>query len=75
MPGTDGTQLKKRLCVIFRFFLIILISSAFVGNVMIDSAGIDTVINTVPGPVFFNSRGVHICSVAVFGKVGFGVTG
>ncbi len=75
IPVTGGEKLKKRHCVIFRFFLIILISSAFVGKVKIVSAGIDTVTNTVVGLVWINCRGVHVGRVAVIGKTGFGVTG
>lgn len=45
------------------------------GRVKVDSAGIDTVTNTEHGPNFFNSRGVHIGSVAELGKIGFGVSG
>ena len=75
LPGTGGEKLKKRHCVIFRFFLIFFSSSAFVGKVKTASAGIDTVTNTVVGLVWTISIGVHICKVAVVGKTGFGVTG
>src|ERR1700687_1508413 len=74
LPCTRGEKLKKRHCVILRFFLIFLISNAFVGKVKIVSAGIDTVTNTVVGVGWINSIGVHICRVAVVGKTGFGVT-
>jgi len=71
---SGGRSVKKPALGYLKIFFNFLISRACLGKVIIASAGIETVTNTLL-PVCVTAKGVHVANAAETGTTGFGVTG